>query len=57
MKEIFKELKKGFIYIKKHITKKQLILGTAGLGLILIGLLSWNIFFSRYYIFSKEIQN
>ena len=41
-------------YIKKHITKKEIVLGCTGLGLILIGLISWNVFFSRFYIFKGE---
>ena len=54
MKEIKELIIKRFNFIKKHITKKEIILASSGLGLVLIGLISWNVFFSRYYIFKGE---
>ena len=49
-----KEIKKLIKYVKKHATKKEIILFCTGIGIILIGIISWNVYFSKYQIFAKE---
>ena len=45
---------KGIIkYIKEHATKKNIIIVSVVLGVLLLGYLSWELIFSRYYIFHK----
>lgn len=47
-------MKKIIKYIKKNIKRKYLILFGIGLFLIIIGMLSWTLYFSKYYIFDKQ---
>lgn len=46
-----------FNYFKNNIKKKHLILFGTGLFLVLFGVVSWNIYFSKFYIFHKLEKN
>lgn len=41
-------------YLKNHVKKSHIILIITGLLFIIVGTLSWNLYFSKYYIFSKN---
>lgn len=45
---------KIFNFFKKNIKKSQLILFGLGLVLTLTGIISWNNYFSKFYIFNKQ---
>lgn len=52
MEKLFKNLKIIFEYLKKNVKRSHLIMFIVGLGLVIIGVFSWNIYFSKYYLFS-----
>lgn len=40
-------------YVINHLTKKIIIIFSIGFSLVMIGIVSWNVFFSKYYIFNQ----
>lgn len=46
-------INKIFNYLKKNVKKSHLILVSISLILILSGIISWNVYFSKYYIFGQ----
>ena len=41
-------------YLKKNVKRSHIIMFSVGLFLIISGILSWNVYFSKYYIFSQN---
>lgn len=46
-------INKIFNYLKNNIQRKHLVIFSIGLFFIVLGFLSWNFYFSRFYIFHK----
>lgn len=44
-------------FLKKNVKKKHLILLGVGLVFILVGYLSWDLYFSKHYIFREQEEN
>lgn len=52
MEKFLRNLKIIFEYLKKNVKRSHLIMFLIGLSLVFIGIVSWNVYFSKYYLFS-----